>query len=430
MAGKKKESATAPQKWEDVPEIPKEEQPYPLPDGWRWVNLLNSFHNKTDSKKKLQQKCYSEIGKFAVVDQGKDLIGGYSDDNYLVYNGDLPVIIFGDHTRCIKYVDFKFIQGADGIKVLLPKKNILPKYFFYALQNIQFPDLGYRRHFPIFKNFYIPVAPVETQQRIISRIESLFSKLDEAAEKVQTVIDSHEARKQAILHKAFSGELTRDVEIKEDDLYKEIPEIPKEGQPYLLPEGWKWVKGKDIFSNGGNTSPKGDFFKYIDIESIDNTKQVVSYSKKIAVDDAPSRAKRKLADGDTIFSMVRPYLRNIAYIDETLSSCIASTGFYVCRPNENINSRYLFFLMTSDYVVNGLNKFMRGDNSPSIKPEHIENFAFPLPHKNIQVHIVKIIESNIFCLNNFIELSLLAHEKINHIKKSILNKIFRGEFVT
>lgn len=115
--------------------------------------------------------------------------------------------------------------------------------------------------------------------------------------------------------------------------------------------------------------------------------------KQIAVCDAPSRASRKLHVGDTIFSLVRPYLKNIAYIDKSLSNSIASTGFYVCTPKKNIFPKFFYWLMISPYVVDGLNKYMKGDNSPSIRGGDIEGFFYPIPPLPEQKRIVHRIES-------------------------------------
>ena len=112
----------------------------------------------------------------------------------------------------------------------------------------------------------------------------------------------------------------------------EVAEIPVEEQPYPLPEGWKWERGNSLWKPQETEKPTGEFFYYIDIDAVDNKQQKVISPKKIPLSQAPSRASRKLHEGDTIFSLVRPYLRNIAYIDEDISSCIASTGFYICSP--------------------------------------------------------------------------------------------------
>jgi Restriction endonuclease S subunits len=203
--------------------------------------------------------------------------------------------------------------------------------------------------------------------------------------------------------------------------------VPEDEQPTEVPDNWLWVYGRIAFDKMESKRPTGDYFRYIDIESIDNKSQKVLEPKIIAVSEAPSRASRKLYTGSTLFSLVRPYLRNIAYIDESLSDCIASTGFYVCRPSKVFNSRYLFYLMTSDYVVNGLNAFMKGDNSPSIRKDDIENFAYPLPPLAEQQRIVDRIESLFAKLDQAKELAQNALDSFETRKAAILHKAFTGE---
>ena len=138
--------------------------------------------------------------------------------------------------------------------------------------------------------------------------------------------------------------------------------------------------------------PSGHNFRYIDIDAIDNKAHRIRCSKLIEVSKAPSRASREVQNGDILFSLVRPYLKNIALVLENYSDCIASTGFYVCRPNKTLISKYAFYMMTSQYVVNGLNKFMKGDNSPSITGDNIIKWLYPLPPISEQKRIVTRIE--------------------------------------
>ena len=158
-----------------------------------------------------------------------------------------------------------------------------------------------------------------------------------------------------------------------------------------LPYNWHWLKGKYIFSPMKSIKPSGEEFLYIDIESIDNKKQIINEVKNIKTANAPSRASRYTKKGDVVFSMVRPYLRNIAKIER--DNCIASTGFFVCSPvKEILLSTYCYYLMISSYVVDGLNHFMKGDNSPSINKKDIDEWLFPIPPIAEQLRIVDKIE--------------------------------------
>lgn len=203
--------------------------------------------------------------------------------------------------------------------------------------------------------------------------------------------------------------------------------VPEKEWPYALPDGWKWVYGKGFLLPMETEYPTGKSFRYIDIESIDNNVQRVRSPKKLSVQKAPSRASRKLHTGDTLFSMVRPYLKNIAYIDEECSNCIGSTGFYVCTPTASVDGRYLYWLMVSPYVVNGLNHFMKGDNSPSIRKGDIENFSYPLPPLSEQHRLVARIESLFAKLD-------AAREKVQSVldshetrKAALLHEAFTGK---
>lgn len=138
--------------------------------------------------------------------------------------------------------------------------------------------------------------------------------------------------------------------------------------------------------------PIGESFRYIDIDSIDNHTHSITSPKTTLTKSAPSRASRAVFEGSVLFSMVRPYLKNIAYISKENKDCIASTGFYVCTSNGVFVSKFLYYLMISPYVVYGLNKFMKGDNSPSINRNDIEKWLYPVPPLHEQKSIVECLE--------------------------------------
>ena len=199
--------------------------------------------------------------------------------------------------------------------------------------------------------------------------------------------------------------------------------------PFELPNGWIWNRGHSCFKGMKSLKPQGKYFDYIDIDAIDNKLHKISAAKHLLVKEAPSRASRKLENGSVLFSFVRPYLENIAFVNEKFSHCIASTGFYVCNSNGILNPNFMFVLMTSKYVIDGLNSFMKGNNSPSIRKEEIENFLYPIPPIYEQKRIINKINAMFPIIENLaIQKNNLKKESIS-FKSKILDLAIRGKLV-
>ncbi|HKQ50447.1 MAG TPA: hypothetical protein VJZ71_20410 [Phycisphaerae bacterium] len=178
-----------------------------LPASWSWAEFATVFENVTSSDRKLKQEQYAAIGRFPVVDQGSDLIGGFTDDEGLVHPDDPPFLVFGDHTRCLKYVDTPFVQGADGVKVL-KVRGIESRYALWALRTLRLPDRGYSRHFQFLRNSEFPIAPPPEQLRIVAKIEELFSDLDAGVAALERVKAKLKRYRAAVLKAAVEGRLT------------------------------------------------------------------------------------------------------------------------------------------------------------------------------------------------------------------------------
>ena len=200
-----------------------------------------------------------------------------------------------------------------------------------------------------------------------------------------------------------------------------------ENVPFEIPENWCWVTGNDIFNAMISCKPQGDEFKYIDIDSIDNKNHRIISPKILKVKNAPSRASRYTQPGDVLFSMVRPYLKNIALVEE--GSCIASTGFFVCSPMQLLTSEYCYYMMLSDYVVYGLNQYMKGDNSPSINNGHITSWLYPIPPINEQLRITTEIKKWFVFIDDLESGEIELESLIKQVKSKILDLAITGKLV-
>lgn len=183
-------------------------QSYPIPTHWVYTELETVFENLPLTGKKLAQKDYDTAGKIPVIDQGVSEIGGYSNYQEKVVTPERPVIIFGDHTKCLKYIPYPFIPGADGIKVLLPSLGVDPKFAFYACTSLRLPDRGYSRHFSFLKKCDFPLPPLNEQKRIVAKIEELFSELDNGITALKIAREQLKVYRQSVLKHAFEGKLT------------------------------------------------------------------------------------------------------------------------------------------------------------------------------------------------------------------------------
>ena len=138
---------------------------------WPTLQFDEAVEDASGGNIKTKQNDYAEVGEFPIVDQGKALIAGYTDDEAALCKVPLPVVIFGDHTRCLKFVDFPFGMGADGVKVLKPKAGLDAKFLYHYLRQIKLPDGGYDRHFKYLKRETVPLPPLEEQRRIAAILD-------------------------------------------------------------------------------------------------------------------------------------------------------------------------------------------------------------------------------------------------------------------
>ena len=172
-----------------------------IPEEWELVGVIQTFEDISALVAKVKKSDCKPLGKYPVVDQGRDFIAGYTDREGACFQ--LPVIVFGDHTRIFKLINFPFVRGADGVKVLKPKTGIDPYFLYYAFTSLQLPTIGYQRHYAIFCEQKIPLPPLEEQKRIAE----ILSTIDKAIDNERCYLETLGKLKKWLLNNLLTGKV-------------------------------------------------------------------------------------------------------------------------------------------------------------------------------------------------------------------------------
>ena len=227
--------------------------------------------------------------------------------------------------------------------------------------------------------------------------------------------------------KAEKAELIKEKKIKKT---KPLPPITDDEKPFDIPDSWEWVRLGDVIKPEVHKKPTKNF-TYIDIASVDNKKNQIANPNKIdiAKDKIASRARQELDSNDILFSVVRPYLKNIALVPDNDEYKVGSTGFYVLKPFKLISRKYIFYLVLSGYVISKMTQKMKGDNSPSIRKGDLQGLIIPLPPLSEQSRIAAKI-AQLFALLRKVETSTQQYAKLQTLLKSkVLDLAMRGKLV-
>ncbi len=416
--------------------ISEDEIPFEVPEGWEWVRLNDLAYFGGGKTPSMDNKLFWENGtnlwitskdmKSSRIFDSQMKISDVALSDMQIYDAGtiLMVTRSGILRRTLPLaILMKQATVNQDLKTISLTDTRLTDYIYISiLAQEQFILKEFHKdgttvdsiNFDKFKGILLPIPTLAEQHRIVKAVDELFEQIDiiersekeleEAANKTRDKLlnlaiqghlvpqDPNEEPVSVLLERirAEKARLVKEGKLKKKDL-EEKPISPDE-IPFDIPEGWVWVRGNTVFLPMESTKPSGDKFVYIDVDAVNNKTNVIDNAKVLASSKAPSRASRKLHNHDILFSMVRPYLKNIAYVDEMFANAIASTGFYVITPTCGLFPMYLFYLVLSPYVVNGLNQYMKGDNSPSINNSHIEQFLFPLPPLSEQRRIVTKLE--------------------------------------
>ncbi|OIQ27147.1 MAG: hypothetical protein BM564_13330 [Bacteroidetes bacterium MedPE-SWsnd-G2] len=299
-------------------EFMKESFQFEIPDTWVARNITEFYSTIGSRVNQVKSKNYLESGKFPVVSQGKRLIEGYYNEESKLLKLEKPVIVFGDHTKIVKYIDFDFIIGADGTKILQTFEGVDTSYFFMHCSFYDLSDKGYARHYSLLKQQAFSLPPLDEQKAIVAIVNELFKEVEQLEGLTKTRIqlkedfvtsalqrltetdnvnqewqflqthftefftekDNVKQLRDTILQLAIQGKLTtkwrsqnpctepvsellKRIQTEKQELIaqkkikkeKPLPPIKDHEKPYDLPEGWVWCRLTELTNVGTGSTP-------------------------------------------------------------------------------------------------------------------------------------------------------------------------------
>ena len=430
--------------------------------GWTSVLLGAVIDKISTNHKKIKQKEYLSEGKYPVIDQGTDFVGGYSNDASKVLMCDLPVVAFGDHTKIIKLVHYNFVPGADGVKVLLPHKSILPELFvFFVLILLRkIPDKGYARHFQHLEKSEIPIPPLPEQRAIVAKIEQLFSELDNGIACLKKAEAQLKVYRQAVLKQAFEGELTKAWREQQTSLpsAQELLETIKSERelaakvqgkklkPVIslshveldtlpeLPKGWGWVTVDEISSHivdclhsTAQFVAKG--YYCIDTTCIEDGKinfEKVRFVEQNTYNDRVSRLQP--ITGDILFAR-EGTVGTTVIVPDKIDLCLGQR-MMMFRPISACQSDFLMCFFQSILFKKQYLPLISGTTSPHLNIRDIVLLKVPYCSPQEQAQIVQEIETRLSVCDNMEATIRESLEKAEALRQSILKKAFEGKLLS
>lgn len=447
-----------------------------LPKGWVHSSVDELCVSESVGNKKLAQKQYSISGKYPVVDQGADFIGGYSDNKDLVIERPESgaFLIFGDHSRLFKLVNFSFIPGADGVKVLKPV-CVLPKWIYYFCQAIPLPNKGYARHFQYLRESYLPLPPLLTQERIVDKIEELFSHIDAGVEGLKQAKTKLQQYRQSLLKDAVTGKLTEQWREQNADKLEPADEL-LEQILQARRASWEAEQLKGFAEKG--TTPKNDNWKEeyvkpkaaIELEDLPNgwvstiTDQIFSFVTsgsrgwaKYYSDDGPlflrvgnlfhynieldmrklqrvsppegtEGSRTKVQEGDNLISITAD-VGMVGYVPRGFEEAYINQHVALARPVKKEMGKYLSWLLSGDFAKEQFKALQKGATKAGLGLDDIRSISFGLPSLLEQEQIVQEIESKISGIDRLKKETELKILQASKLKSSILADAFAGKLV-
>ena len=357
-------------------------------------------------EKKTRQKDYLAEGILPIIDQGQSTIGGYTDIVSRQLSCSLPVIIFGDHTRAVKYIDFPFGAGADGIKVLQPKEGVFPKYLYYVTKYhvLRLEDRGYARHYQYLEKRELEIPKFVEQKRIVAKIEELFSELDSGVETLKKAKQQLAVYRQSVYASVYTENDMRPI----TDFFEISSGLTKNSKRNELPIKRPYLRVANVYYNKLDLSE----IKSIGVNENEITKTTLKQDDLLFVEGNGSKEQ----------------IGRVAIWDGSIEGCLHQNHIIKGRPLGQMLPQYALFYLIS---AHGRKQILDVASSTSglytLSANKVRNLRIPFLDSEKQKQCVSLIKERLSVCDSIEKTVDAALQQAEAMRQGILKRAFEGK---
>lgn len=377
-----------------------------MKNNWQ-IKKLEEVIEKVVTITKINRKNFLKEGKFPIVSQESDFINGYWDKESDVFKVNSPLIIFGDHTQVLKFIDFDFVMGADGVKIIQPKQYLDPKYLYYFLQSFNLKSLGYARHYRHLKEIEVvfPESLVE-QGRIVKIIDEAFEKIDKMKENAEKNLQNSKELFDSYLQNVFS----KKGDGWEEKILEDLGQITSSKRIYkkeYVKNGIPFYRIKEVKELAHNNAISLELFisndRYTEIKNTFGVPKI----------------------GDILMTAVGT-IGEIYVVKDNAKFYFKDGNILWFKNFKSINPYFLKFVLIS--FVEQFNQLSKGAAYSALTIEKLNKHRIYIP-KSIseQERVVKKLDSLSEETKKLEANYLQKIADLDELKKSVLSKAFAGE---
>ena len=357
---------------------------------------------------------YNENYKTPVLTAGKSFILGYTNETENIFD-KLPVIIFDDFTTSTQYVNFKFKVKSSAMKILhINTELVNPKYIYYRMQTIQFDHSTHKRYWiQQYSKLKVQIPPLVEQERIVAKIEELFSDLDNAVDTLNATKAKLEVYRQAVLLKAFEPKNNWNIG-KLGDVIQVLTDYHANGSYEILKQHVELLDTPDYALMIRSTNfEKNDFsndLKYITKEAYDFLKKSQLFGDEVLMGKIGNAGK-------------------VYYMKDLNRPMSLAMNLFAMRFDHCVSSKYVYYFLNSAKSIEDIKKHVKGVGTPTINKNSVRDLYFAYPDTNEQKNIVTEVETKL-SLYDSVNLTLdNILRQASAMRQSILKQAFEGRLL-